>query len=84
MSLSFGILYAMRFDNMLSMYRASPGSGLRYVVLCPLSHQLPLTSHSTGSAKDRNSHILERLGPHAPGYLLRLVRACLHRHDNVP
>jgi cytochrome bd-type quinol oxidase subunit 2 len=55
MSLSFRIVYIVRFNNMRSMYRAS-----RWAEVCShlLNSKFPLTSCSTGM---RNGHILERL-----------------------
>jgi hypothetical protein len=74
MSLSFGVLYIVHFDNM----HIPLGLGM-------LSPQLPLTFINR-KHKDRinNIEILGRLGPLcSPMHLDGLVRACLDRHDNV-
>lgn len=81
MSLSYGIMYIVRFGNMRSMYRASRWAEV-------FSRLLGLTSYSyrpnVGGAKDRNLHLLERLGLTRLAWgLARMVCACIHRCDHV-
>jgi hypothetical protein len=74
MSLSFGIRYIVRFDNMRSMYR--------WVEVCRNSvlSQFPTHLSCIGSSKDGDGHILERLGPaRATRRLASVVGARLHR-----
>ena len=83
MSLSFGIVYIVRFDNMRSMYRAS-----RWAEVCPKLSLVNSRSSShlscIGSSEDRNGDILERLGAaRATQRLARVVGARLRRCDYV-
>ena len=82
MSLSFGIVYIVRFDNMRSMYRASRWAEVQYV---PIRHQLILTHCSCiESSENRDGHILECLGPaRTTRSLARVVGARLRRCDYV-
>ena len=88
MSLSYGILYIIRFGNMRSMYRASRWAEVN-VLSRPagwflIAISLINLSHIIGGSKDRNGHLLERLGLASFAWsLARLVRACVRRCDNV-
>jgi hypothetical protein len=88
MSLSYGIMYIIRFANMRSMYRASRWAEVNipsrpagwFLIAISLIH----LSHVIGGSKDRNGHLLECLGLASPAWsLARLVRARVRRCNNV-
>ena len=82
MSLSYGIMYIVRFGNMRSMYRASRWAEVssRLPGLTGLCSSRP----NVGGAKDRNRHLLERLGlTRIARGLARMVCTRIHRCDHV-
>ena len=82
MSLSYGIMYIVRFGTMRSMYRASRWAEVssRLLGLTRFRSSRP----NIGGAKDRNRHLLERLGltRFARG-LARMVCSRVRRCDHV-
>ena len=88
MSLSYGLMYIIRFGNMRSMYRASRWAEVN-ILSCPagwflIAISLIHLSHIIGGSKDRNVHLLERLGLASFAWSLAcLVRACVRHCDNV-
>jgi hypothetical protein len=89
MSLSYGMMYIIRFGNMRSMYRASRWAEVNILSRRPagwflIDRKFAYPFISIGGPKDRDVHLLERLGLAGFAWgLARLVRACVRRGDNV-
>jgi hypothetical protein len=92
MSLSYGILYIIRFGTMRSMYRASRWAEVNILSLVWLAGFLTVISliylafqpHIIGGSKVGNGHLLERLGlARSAGSLAHVVRARFRRRDHV-